>query len=182
MNISTQTNDSILSANGRFGRLAFAAWSFLSTLVTCIVLFVLAFIGSLFTGSENNLETGNFPFLIIALFFISYVILIYFSFVFAIRRFHDRNQTGWLSLLILVPLVNFFVMLYLFCAKGTEGPNKFGSVHATAGWEKVLGWIYIVIIPLAVIFALVGSAVPAYQEYVQRSQQAQIEQQINQAK
>lgn len=173
MNTSTQIQDSVFNAKGRFGRLAYAAWSFLSAIVLCVVIFILAFIGSLFTGSQSNLETGNFPFVIIALFFISYVILIYFSFVFSIRRFHDRNQTGWLSLLMLIPLVNFIVMLYLFCAKGTEGPNKFGPVRATVPWEKVLGWIYIILIPLILIFALIGTAVPAYQEYLQRSQYIQ---------
>ena len=39
---------------------------------------------------------------------ILYIVLIYFSFIFTIRRLHDRNHTGWLSLLMLVPLVNLF--------------------------------------------------------------------------
>lgn len=63
------------------------------------------------------------------------------------------------------------MMLYLFCAKGTDGVNKFGPVRATAPWEKVLGWIYIILIPLLIIVALVGNTVPAYQQYLQRSQQ-----------
>ncbi len=59
--------------------------------------------------------------------------------------------------------------------KEQKGPNKFGPVRATAPWEKVLGWIYIILIPLILIFALIGTAVPAYQEYLQRSQYIQSE-------
>lgn len=169
MTTSSPTHDSVLNAKGRFGRLAYAAWSLLSAIVLCAVIFILAFIGNLFTG--NTPQADDYPVLIILLFLVSYLLLIYFSFVFTIRRLHDRNQSGWLSLLMLVPLLNVIMMLYLFCAKGTDGVNKFGPVRATAPWEKVLGWIYIILIPLLIIVALVGNTVPAYQQYLQRSQQ-----------
>lgn len=169
MNLSTQSVDHPLSPKGRFGRLAYAAWTFLSSIIAVILIFVLAFGAALVTG--GSLEQGqDYPVLAIVLFIILYIALVYFSFVFTIRRLHDRNQTGWLSLLALVPFVNFIFIIYLFCAKGTAGENKFGVERETSGWEKVLGWIYIVIIPVVVILALVGSAVPAYQDYVQRSQ------------
>ncbi|MCH7380091.1 MULTISPECIES: DUF805 domain-containing protein [Acinetobacter] len=169
MNLSTQSVDHPLSPKGRFGRLSYAAWTFLSSIVAVILIFVLAFGAVLVTG--GSLEQGqDYPVLAIVLFIILYIVFVYFSFVFTIRRLHDRNQTGWLSLLAIVPFVNFIFIIYLLCAKGTAGENKFGVERETSGWEKVLGWIYIVIIPLAVIFALVGSAVPAYQEYAQRSQ------------
>ena len=35
-----------------------------------------------------------------------YGVAIYFSVIFLIRRLHDRNHNGWLSLLIFVPVVN----------------------------------------------------------------------------
>lgn len=169
MNLSTQSVDHPLSPKGRFGRLSYAAWTFLSSIVAVVIIFVLAFGAALVTG--GRLEQGqDYPILAIVLFIILYIALVYFSFVFTIRRLHDRNQTGWLSLLAIVPFVNFIFIIYLFCAKGTTGENKFGAERETSGWETVLGWIYIMIIPLAIIFALVGSAVPAYQEYVQRSQ------------
>lgn len=43
-----------------------------------------------------------------------------------IRRLHDLGRTGWLWLLILIPLVNFALLVYVFCFKGTTGPNRFG--------------------------------------------------------
>ncbi|MGG2096791.1 DUF805 domain-containing protein [Acinetobacter haemolyticus] len=173
MNSPIQTIDKPLSPKGRFGRLAYAAWSFLSAIVFCIVIFILAFIASLFSG--NGSEFSDFPFIAILLFIILYIGFLYFSFVFTIRRLHDRNQTGWLSLLIVVPLLNLIFLIYLFCAKGTEGENLYGPSRSTAGWEKVLGWIYIILIPLLLVFGLAANAIPAYQDYIERSQQIQME-------
>ena len=82
---------------------------------------------------------------------ILYIVCLYVSFVFTIRRLHDRNNTGWLSLLMLIPAVNLIFMIYLFAAKGTEGNNDYGPQRPTPGWERVLGWIYIILIPLALV-------------------------------
>jgi uncharacterized membrane protein YhaH (DUF805 family) len=55
-----------------------------------------------------------------------------------IRRFHDRNKSGWYSLFMLIPLVNIFFSFYLFFAPSVE-PNKFGE--ANKGWsiKQVVG-------------------------------------------
>ena len=43
-----------------------------------------------------------------------------------IRRCHDLDKSGWFYLLIFIPIVNFFVALYLLFAIGTIGPNQYG--------------------------------------------------------
>ncbi|MDT8447048.1 MAG: DUF805 domain-containing protein [bacterium] len=48
------------------------------------------------------------------------------SFFMAIKRFHDLGNSGWLALLILVPVINFFVYLYLLFARGMYGENAYG--------------------------------------------------------
>lgn len=106
---------------------------------------------------------------------IVYIACIYVSFIFTIRRLHDRNNTGWLSLLMLIPAVNFIFMIYLFAAKGTEGTNDYGPQRPTLGWERVLGWIYIVIIPLVFVFGVIaGIMVPSYQSYIEKSESIEI--------
>jgi uncharacterized membrane protein YhaH (DUF805 family) len=42
-----------------------------------------------------------------------------------VRRLHDLDKTGWWSLIGLVPLLG-FILLFLNCLVGTEGPNRFG--------------------------------------------------------
>ena len=47
-----------------------------------------------------------------------------------IKRLHDLDKTGWLYLLGLVPIVNFFFWIYLIVWKGTEGDNRFGAPNS----------------------------------------------------
>ena len=49
------------------------------------------------------------------------------SVMLTIRRWHDLGKSGWFSLLLLVPLVNFVVGLYLWVKKGDDGPNQYGE-------------------------------------------------------
>ncbi len=62
------------------------------------------------------------------------VMIVYYLFVLAIlvpyiavgvRRLHDKDMTGWLMLLAIVPFGG-LVLLVFFCLEGTKGPNKYG--------------------------------------------------------
>ena len=44
-----------------------------------------------------------------------------------IRRWHDLGKSGWFTLLLLIPLLNFLVMLYLGFVRGTAGPTAYGE-------------------------------------------------------
>lgn len=44
-----------------------------------------------------------------------------------IKRWHDLDRSGWHTLLMLLPLFNFLVGLFLTFKKGTAGPNRFGE-------------------------------------------------------
>ena len=139
--------ESALNAAGRFGRFSYLAGNCLLAIVASIILGIFI---AIFPNTFVNLETGNFGGGMIFIILI-YVALMYFTFVFTIRRLHDRNHTGWLSLLMLVPLANVILMLYLIFAPGDDRSNSYGSPRPTAGWEAVLAWIYIVIFVLAII-------------------------------
>ena len=45
----------------------------------------------------------------------------------ATRRLHDINKSGWWQLIVLVPIVGVFVMLFFLVSKGTEGENDYGE-------------------------------------------------------
>jgi uncharacterized membrane protein YhaH (DUF805 family) len=174
MSDNFQNSESSLSASGRFGRLSYLGWNMLIMICFMFLGIIFAVILPAFKNSSANFLV----YILVGLFVILYIAFIYYTIILTIRRLHDRNQSGWLSLLIIVPLINLFFFIYLSCAKGDEHSNNYGAPRATKGWEKVLGWIYIVLILLAFIFGVLGGiAIPAYQDYLQRSQQIQIEQQ-----
>jgi uncharacterized membrane protein YhaH (DUF805 family) len=125
---------------------------------------------------SSSTGTGALVYIFAVFFIILYIAVIYYSFIFSIRRLHDRNQTGWLSLLMLIPLLYLFFFIYLSCAKGDDNSNDYGSPRITKGWEKVLAWIYIILFPISILI-LAATAIPAYQSYIQKSQQLQFEQQ-----
>jgi hypothetical protein len=83
------------------------------------------------------------------------------------RRSRDFNVSGWLALLIFVPLAN---LVFLF-VPGTDGTNRFGPKpppNKGAGIFIVLAFLMI-----AVIGILAAIAIPAYQDYVKRAHAAQ---------
>jgi len=161
-------NDSALTADGRFGRLSYLGWNglLLLAVMTLGILSALLFPG--FVPAPGQ-DMSVFAMLLLGLI---YIVILYFSFIFAIRRLHDRNHSGWLSLLTLIPLINLGLTLYLAFAKGDEHENQFGLPRTTKTWEKVLAWFYVLIFPLAILTAI---AIPAYQDYLQRAQVAQMD-------
>src|SRR5690606_11597409 len=99
---------------------------------------------------------------VIILFIFLYGVAIYFSMVFTICRLHDRNHSGWFSLLLLVPVVNILFALYLLFAPGDQQANQFGQPRTTRGWENVLAILYILVLILLFIatFMISGDPLP----------------------
>jgi uncharacterized membrane protein YhaH (DUF805 family) len=55
------------------------------------------------------------------------LLILYPSIVVYIKRFHDRDKSGWWVLLALIPIIG-AIWLLIECGflKGTPGPNRFG--------------------------------------------------------
>lgn len=141
--------DHPLSPRGRFARLAYLAWYLIASLIVAAIAIVgITIFGNINSAGDaaSNINTASL--LIMA---IAYIVFFYFAIVFTIRRLHDLNQSGWLSLLLLVPLVNVLFMLYVMIAPGTRGSNNFGLPRPNKGWESVLGIIYIILSVLGII-------------------------------
>ncbi|AXI01734.1 DUF805 domain-containing protein [Aquirhabdus parva] len=173
------TDDKPWSAKGRFGRLSYLAWTLVSTIAFYIILFPVAFVfggfSALAGGSESSFAGLGIG--LILAFAVLYIAFIYITIVYGIRRAHDINISGWWLLLFLIPIVNIIFGLYLLFARGTDGQNRFGPPRKTSEWEKILGWIYIALIPISIIFFAVF-AIPAYQGYVTKLQETQHSQTI----
>jgi len=54
------------------------------------------------------------------------LLALYPSIIISIKRCHDRNRTGWFTLVGLIPLVNLWYLVEIGFLKGTTGSNKYG--------------------------------------------------------
>ncbi len=49
-----------------------------------------------------------------------------------VRRLHDTDKSGWLYGIFFIPIIGFFILMYLCAVKGTPGPNQFGPDPLTS--------------------------------------------------
>ena len=158
--------DHPLSSQGRFTRLSYIAWLGLLQLFFSIAALLLSFTLGVVNFSALHLSQPALSslswigelsyFILCALYIYSLVIVI-------IRRLHDRNKSGWSILLFLIPIVQFFMMLYLFFARGCNRANRFGHPRPTTFIEKLIAWSMIIVFVIglftsvSVVSYLVGS-------------------------
>lgn len=137
----------IFSVSGRIGRARYIA-----NLIGFYILFgILAMGASTLVGPLG------------AVLWIGYLIV---AFMLTIQRCHDFNTTGWLSILMLVPLVNFI----FWFIPGTDGRNRWGSpTPPNSMVTLILVWLFPALVAIGIAAAI---AIPAYQDYVKRAQQS----------
>lgn len=102
--------DVLLSFDGRINRSDFWLKGILPLFV---VLLLITAIDSVITGG------------IIAL--LAQIVSIYPSVAIGVKRFHDRNKSGWWVLITLIPVIGgIWYLVECGILKGTEGANDFG--------------------------------------------------------
>lgn len=178
MNTPTLQFDKATNIKGRFSRLPFFAWCFLSSIfvyaayIISTIVFAI-FGGSVFFFNEINQSQALPAIYIIAVVVYSLIsiVYLYYTIVFSVRRLHDVDRSGWWLLLMLVPLVNLVFFVYLALRRGTVEANRFGAPRPTKEWEKIMGIIYIILIPVSIIgSSLALSTMYAYLPQLEQSQ------------
>jgi uncharacterized membrane protein YhaH (DUF805 family)/Tfp pilus assembly protein PilE len=94
-----------------------------------------------------------------------YIVMIVYSFILIIQRLHDLNKSGWMSLLMLVPLANIYLFILIIFFKGTPGRNDYGLQTPP---NKTWHWILALVTPIVMIGILAAVAIPAYNAYVKQ--------------
>ena len=85
-----------------------------------------------------------------------YAVMLVHGFMLTIQRCHDFDMSGWLSLLVLVPLAN---LIFLFIP-GTQGPNRFGApTPPNSAGVLFLAWLMPVVAGIGIVAAI---AVPYF--------------------
>lgn len=144
----------VFSVSGRIGRVRYIAYSIGLSILALIVVLVAA-----------GLLALADPTAAIAVVVIGYVVAAYGAQILpAIQRSHDMNVSGWLSLIVLVPLGP----LVFWIVPGTRGENSYGKQPP----PNSAGVIIVACIVPFLFFGgvLAAIAIPAYQDYTIRAQ------------
>lgn len=64
----------------------------------------------------------------------AFVVIIFFTILYLIfavyiRRLHNTGASGWFALLVLIPVIDFLLFIYLLFAPREKGANKYGKVQ-----------------------------------------------------
>ena len=132
---------SLFSLHGRIGRMRYVAYLIGGTLLAMLAAIALLIPISL--ASKNSVLTTLVPLL-------SSLAMLVVTFVLAIRRLHDINLSGWLSILTLVPIVNLGLGLWLLFGSGTKGANQYGPAPVKNSDGVVA--VFVITMVVAVIF------------------------------
>ncbi len=110
----------LFSAEGRINRAKF--WG--GSLLVAVIVLVVAGIAALIISAVGDSAIATIIGIIAA---IVYLGAIWPAVCLGIKRFHDRNKSGWWVLIQFVPIIGaFWYLIEAGFLKGTDGPNQFG--------------------------------------------------------
>lgn len=70
------------------------------------------------------------------------------------RRLHDSDRSGWLQLLVLIPLVGWIALFVMLVWPGSPGENRHGTASLPIGDRRSLGVVALTIVGLVATLAL----------------------------
>jgi uncharacterized membrane protein YhaH (DUF805 family)/Tfp pilus assembly major pilin PilA len=182
------TEIKFFDASTRIGRVRYLAypWGVVLLLLPAIVLVAIGFV------MHMALIAG-------LLLFAVEIFALVMTGVFIVRRLHDFDRSGWWSLIYWALQIWSFVLtfhqvltdplgprplgawlpglfliiflLVMVLVPGTRGPNRYGPVPPpNSTWVLVGAWMLLVVFVLGILAAI---AIPAYQDFIARSQTAE---------
>jgi uncharacterized membrane protein YhaH (DUF805 family) len=116
----------LFSFQGRINRAKFWLFTIAVTVVYCVAMGILW--GGAMTSSDPTTALQSFGVVggIIALVFL--IALIWISLALQVKRWHDRDKSGWWVLIQLVPAVGpIWFLIECGFLKGTAGANTYGT-------------------------------------------------------
>jgi uncharacterized membrane protein YhaH (DUF805 family) len=143
----------VFSSSGRIGRIRYIGYTIG---LTWLILAAAGFLGGL-------LSTLVAPMVGVAVIAIAYIAVLVAVVLLTVQRAHDFDKSGWLALVLIVPLIN---LIFWFIA-GTDGENRYGRRPPP---NNALAVIIALIVPILIVGVLAAIALPAYQDYVKRAQ------------
>jgi uncharacterized membrane protein YhaH (DUF805 family) len=151
----------IFSARGRLGRVRYIGYTIaFSFLVLLIGSFIVGMLAAVIRPKEMS------AFMTISL--LPYVFVYAIQIWLTVQRCHDFNFSGWLSVLIIIPLVGFI----FWFIPGTNGPNRWGHKTPPNTTTNIVLALVVPVVAIFLIGVLAAIAIPQYQTYVKRAAEA----------
>ncbi|MCG8394567.1 MAG: DUF805 domain-containing protein [Pseudomonadales bacterium] len=162
-----------LSMSGRIGRMRYFVYASGLTFLFYLVLGIAAaiLVPGLMSGGEQAAGAGAMILGVIA--FVGMIGVLVMSWGYMVRRLNDFNASGWLSLLMLVPLANLVLALIMLFKKGSEGSNQYGAapVGNSGGVKAAFVLLLLALVGYASILPV---ALSSYSGYVEQAQTQQM--------
>jgi len=130
------------SLNGRIGRIQLLAFGVIWGLITTLLYIIGTLLGSALGPGAVSLILAIISIFTLPAAIYSYIIL-------PRRRLHDIGKSGWWLLLLIVPLINIFLLLYMYFARGDDGVNAYGLPPAP--YTRTEFWLALLLPIMAVI-------------------------------
>ncbi|HEX5362289.1 MAG TPA: DUF805 domain-containing protein [Fluviicoccus sp.] len=121
----------VFSFSGRIGRLRYLAY----TMAIMLVFIPLAMLGVILGEATSQIIGMT----LMGVAMVGYIALFWAMIV---RRLNDLGRTGWMSLLVAVPVINVLMWFYLLLVPGTDVENEYGPAPAPNGNFVVLGVLF----------------------------------------
>lgn len=116
----------MISFKGRLNRKTFLIQSLIVGLVQLANVLIISYVQkTLLATTDTGTALMSLPISLLSL-GVSISVMVFMISI-TIRRWHDLGQSGWWTLLNLIPLVNFGLWIYMICKKGDSGNNKYGA-------------------------------------------------------
>lgn len=125
--------DKFATFDGRATRSEFWWWYLFTALVSMVGYIPLMVFGIIAASSDSGSAMSGVLGIITVILWIVWIIVVFALLIPTLavgcRRLHDRGQSGWLLLLLLVPCGN-IVLLVFWVLEGTPGDNAYGPKPA----------------------------------------------------
>ncbi|MDN5927881.1 MAG: DUF805 domain-containing protein [Hyphomicrobiales bacterium] len=72
-------------------------------------------------------ETSGTSEVLATIFWLALILSVWSNMTLGIKRLHDLGQPGIVAISLLVPVVSYFVFIFLCVYPGNAGPNRFGA-------------------------------------------------------
>lgn len=139
------------SLNGRIGRIRLLAFGVIWGLITTLLYIIGILLGS-------ALGAGAVSVILAIIFIFTLPAAIYSYIILPRRRLHDIGKSGWWLLLLIVPLANILLLLYMYFTRGDEGVNAYGLPPAP--YTQTEFWLALLLPILAIIGIVAGLLLP----------------------